>query len=643
MEKKFALRRITPRQFIVSGLLSVGVLFASSGVLAKDSPADALLQIDLNRAAVVDKVVATWSGEISASDRTAFRAGLSGLRADRLLAASLAGSYEGALEAMLGRVSASGIPTLAAGISVQTAPSVGSARSFQINTDSALQSHASASRDAAKALGEPTRDFVYTPITPCRLHDSRAGQSSALGTLGGVMAQQTSRTIAPAGKCGIPASGVKSIFLSFHAYNNNPSVLGVVAFQKTGDPVTGLAAAWTGNVWVVSTAITATLDNGSFDVFVGNVVPMTAEMIIDVSGYFTAPDRDGDGLRIVQNAGQAPTTELGLAANTAAGNGASVLGGGKIGSNCTNPLTSALDYNCANRATGEVATVVGGYANFSNSFAASVFGGQTNTVGLTGKPADNGTIVGGQFNIVSEQNATIVGGRNGQSSGFGSTIVGGTNNSASNDQSVVVGGANNRSTGVNSVSIGGRNNLASGSGSFAGGTRAYTQDNASATPTVHNGAFVWADSTNADFFSTRNDEFSVRASGGVRMVTGGGSCSLPAGGTPSWVCVSDRNAKEFITTIDPKSILSKVIAMPLTTWSYKGVTRRHLSPMAQDFWAAFGLGVDDKSIVSSDVSGVALAAVQGVNQKLNEEVAALKNQNAKLHKELMIIKKKLGL
>ena len=53
--------------------------------------------------------------------------------------------------------------------------------------------------------------------------------------------------------------------------------------------------------------------------------------------------------------------------------------------------------------------------------------------------------------------------------------------------------------------------------------------------------------------------------------------------------------------------------------------------------------MDDKSIVSSDVGGVALAAVQGVNQKLNEEVAALKNQNAKLQKEMAIIKKKLGL
>ena len=34
-------------------------------------------------------------------------------------------------------------------------------------------------------------------------------------------------------------------------------------------------------------------------------------------------------------------------------------------------------------------------------------------------------------------------------------------------------------------------------------------------------------------------------------------------------------------------------------------------PMAQDFYAAFGLGNSDKSIGLLDASGVALAAIQG--------------------------------
>jgi phage shock protein A len=59
--------------------------------------------------------------------------------------------------------------------------------------------------------------------------------------------------------------------------------------------------------------------------------------------------------------------------------------------------------------------------------------------------------------------------------------------------------------------------------------------------------------------------------------------------------------------------------------------------MAQDFKAAFNLGNDDKRITSIDADGVALAAIQGLNQKLNEresELAELRNENADLESRL---------
>lgn len=59
---------------------------------------------------------------------------------------------------------------------------------------------------------------------------------------------------------------------------------------------------------------------------------------------------------------------------------------------------------------------------------------------------------------------------------------------------------------------GGGYNLAAGDYSFAAGRRAKAN---------HPGAFVWADSQDADFPSARNNEFAVRASGGVRLETGG--------------------------------------------------------------------------------------------------------------------------
>jgi hypothetical protein len=43
--------------------------------------------------------------------------------------------------------------------------------------------------------------------------------------------------------------------------------------------------------------------------------------------------------------------------------------------------------------------------------------------------------------------------------------------------------------------------------------------------------------------------------------------------------------------------------------------------MAQDFRAAFGLGDDEKTIATVDADGVALAAIQGLNAKLETQLA----------------------
>ena len=52
--------------------------------------------------------------------------------------------------------------------------------------------------------------------------------------------------------------------------------------------------------------------------------------------------------------------------------------------------------------------------------------------------------------------------------------------------------------------------------------------------------------------------------------------------------------------------------------------------MAQDFRAAFGLGEDDKHIATVDADGVALAAIQGLNQRLTEELKRRDSENASL-------------
>ena len=63
--------------------------------------------------------------------------------------------------------------------------------------------------------------------------------------------------------------------------------------------------------------------------------------------------------------------------------------------------------------------------------------------------------------------------------------------------------------------------------------------------------------------------------------------------------------------------------MPVEEWNYKAQedSIRHIGPMAEDFRAAFGVGDFVGRITSTDADGVALAAIQGLNLKLTQELA----------------------
>ena len=94
---------------------------------------------------------------------------------------------------------------------------------------------------------------------------------------------------------------------------------------------------------------------------------------------------------------------------------------------------------------------------------------------------------------------------------------------------------------------------------------------------------------------------------------------------------SDRNLKENFGPVDSREILDKVAALPVSAWNYKrNAASRHIGPMAQDFKAAFDLGSDDTSICTVDADGVALVAIQGLNQKVEEQKAALQAKDAEL-------------
>ena len=57
---------------------------------------------------------------------------------------------------------------------------------------------------------------------------------------------------------------------------------------------------------------------------------------------------------------------------------------------------------------------------------------------------------------------------------------------------------------------------------------------------------------------------------------------------------------------------------------------RHLGPVAQDFYAAFGLGESELAINMQDADGVAFASIQGLYELLLEQQALIAALEARI-------------
>jgi len=216
--------------------------------------------------------------------------------------------------------------------------------------------------------------------------------------------------------------------------------------------------------------------------------------------------------------------------------------GARIGGGFSNLINTNSDYatiggGSGNSAGGDWTTISGGTANTNLAAAATISGGTKNTVtalGLyssIGGGSDNsmkvnyGTIGGGSGHTMENMGAagTIGGGWHNYVSGYISTVGGGQFNQALGSSSAIGGGAANQATGDYSTVPGGAANTAAGQSSFAAGRRAKANQA---------GTFVWADSVDADFASTRSNQFLIRASGGVGINTNNPTAALHIGGTP---------------------------------------------------------------------------------------------------------------
>jgi hypothetical protein len=206
-------------------------------------------------------------------------------------------------------------------------------------------------------------------------------------------------------------------------------------------------------------------------------------------------------------------------------------------------------------------------------------------------------------------------------------VGGGVGNTASGGLTAVAGGISNTASGLSAAVPGGTQNIAQGRFSFAAGNRAHA---------LHEGAFVWSSSAGG-LASTAAGQFSVQADGGTRIFSSGDVGVQLAPGGNSWLATSDRALKENLTPIDGRQILDRLSGIQIAEWNLNSQDPaiRHLGPTAQDFYAAFGLGEDERYIGAVDADGVALAAIQGLHHLVQEQ----QEQIAKLEARLTMLER----
>jgi trimeric autotransporter adhesin len=314
-------------------------------------------------------------------------------------------------------------------------------------------------------------------------------------------------------------------------------------------------------------------------------------------------------------------------ANSAAG---SFIGGGEQNTNYSSDSFIGGGNNNTIWANSYQSTIGGGFENTiqTNAADSTIGGGDNNTIETN---SFESAIGGGDYNTIganSYQSTISGGGYNTIGANcIRATIAGGNINSATGAYSAVAGGLGNSATGVYAAVPGGQDNQAKGVCSIACGNGAIAQ----AANT-----FVWADGQANSFPSGGiANTFNVRATGGVWLwsaanASGGGTAGVELKpGETSWSVLSDRNAKKNFKAVNTEAVLQKLAAIPIQQWNYKWEKDDdfpNIGPMAQDFKHAFFPGRDDKSINTLEFDGVELAAIQGLNQKVDEKEARIQDQ-----------------
>ncbi len=365
----------------------------------------------------------------------------------------------------------------------------------------------------------------------------------------------------------------------------------------------------------------------------------------------------------------------------------STVGGGR--QNNANGYAAIISGGTMNTADDTYSTVAGGAFNTCGGNYATIGGGGNNITGTEGA-----TVAGGYINVANNDYSTVGGGKFNTASGEYSTVPGGWDNQAGGNYSFAAGyGAKVRDAatvgfgdldGDQSTfvwSSGGPDFISTGPYQFliraTGGVGINTNTPATvlhlvggtdASLTTH--GYMVVGSTAGGNIVIDDNEIIARTNGAISTLTlqnnggnvvisgaalnsqvginrfsmshplhvgtnstNGNGAHVTAGGV--WTNGSDRDTKQDFVDVDSRDVLDRVASLPVQKWRYTSEpdSVRHIGPTAQDFYAAFGVGHDDRYIPTIDADGVALAAIQGLHQIVQEkdcEITELKVQNLEL-------------
>ncbi|MDZ4813814.1 MAG: hypothetical protein SGI99_14555 [Pseudomonadota bacterium] len=376
------------------------------------------------------------------------------------------------------------------------------------------------------------------------------------------------------------------------------------------------------------------------------------------------------------------------------------IGGGSRNSIGLTASYATIAGGSSNSASGQYASVSGGTGNGAVGDWSIAAGGQSNQAQSSHSVVSGGSgnyavgsasaVAGGLFNYATGSRGIVAGGESGTASGASSFVAGGYFNCAGGRSSFAGGrrarirpGTSSGAAGEGCIGVTASGTVDGDGGSFvwadtqdidlvttgpnqflaraAGGVMFNTAALSSSNDDMVIGArpsgsggdadadMVWksrAAKIGTMYLSDTGGGFTITVpnlGAGVSRLSvqggSGGSASLSNGGM--WTNASSRSFKQGFKAIDPLQILDKVVAMPITTWAYKqSIEGNHIGPMAEDFKAAFDLAGDGKSIGTADADGVALAAIQGLNQKLENENAALRAQMAALQQAVKALQQR---